>query len=106
MKSLLLIFFAILLSPSIPRASGLDFVYAVEKDKYIHFTAGVAISHGSYPFFRKYLKNKDGAWIYSFSLALLAGAAKELYDLDKTGFDPADLAAATLGGLTIIAVRF
>ena len=88
------------------RAGFADFPDEIGKDKYIHFAAGVIISHAAYPVFRKYLKDKDKAWIYSFSMAVLASVGKELYDIDKTGFDIGDLAAGTLGGITIVTVRF
>nr|MDA3792966.1 hypothetical protein [Elusimicrobiota bacterium] len=81
-------------------------INSIEKDKYIHFAAGVSISHGSYPVFRKFLRNKENAWIYSFSSVVLISTAKELYDMRDTYFDWEDLLAGTLGGVTIIIVKF
>jgi len=76
------------------------------KDKYVHFCAGTVISHGSYPLFRKYLKNKDDAWLYSLGLAVLASTVKELHDRNTTGFSATDLFAGAAGGATIVVVKF
>jgi len=83
-----------------------DDLSSLEKDKYIHFSAGVVISHVSYPIFRKKLKNKNRAWIYSFSLAVFASTLKELHDMKETEFNSKDLLAGVLGGLTILVVKF
>src|SRR3989339_1270590 len=82
------------------RADVFDKLSSGDKDKYVHFCAGTVISHGSYPFFRKYLKKKDDAWIYSLGLAVLAGVSKELYDARTTGFSFGDLFSAAAGGAT------
>ena len=83
-----------------------DSLSSAGKDKYVHFCAGTLVSHGSYPLFRKYLKNKDSAWLYSFGLAVLASAGKELYDKRTTGFSGSDLFAGAAGGATILVVKF
>ena len=89
----------------ISRASGFDPLASIGKDKYMHFSAGVVISHASYPFFKRYVNEKH-AWMYSFSLSVLTGIGKEIYDIPRTGFDMGDLAATALGGLTIVVVEF
>ncbi|MFW6134123.1 MAG: hypothetical protein ACOC5R_00945 [Elusimicrobiota bacterium] len=84
------------------RADIFDDISSIEKDKYIHFSAGAAISHISYPLFKRY-KNKRHAMYYSFSTAVLFSLGKEFYD-DK--FSWGDLAFGSLGALTIIVVEF
>lgn len=88
------------------RADIFDSLSSADKDKYVHFCAGTVLSHGSYPLFRKYVKNKDHAWLYSLGLAVVASAAKELRDSKTTGFSVSDLLAGTLGGATILVVKF
>jgi hypothetical protein len=78
----------------------------IEKDKYMHFAAGVVISHVSYPVFLAMTDDKTSALWYSIGLTVLAGVGKELYDQRTTEFDGGDLAASVLGGLTIIVVKF
>jgi TRAP-type uncharacterized transport system fused permease subunit len=104
----LLLFLILLLNSltSISFSSISDDISAVNKDKYIHFSAGVLISHLSYPFFKKYRKTKKNTWFYSFSLAVIASIGKEVYDKNRTGFNYSDILAGTLGGLTIAVVDF
>ncbi|OGR99460.1 MAG: hypothetical protein A2016_07530 [Elusimicrobia bacterium GWF2_62_30] len=83
-----------------------DSLSSADKDKYVHFCAGTVLSHVSYPLFKKHIKNKDHAWLYSMGLVLVAGAAKELRDSRTTGFSVSDLFASTLGGATILVVKF
>ena len=83
-----------------------DDLSSLEKDTYAHFSAGVVISHISYPFFKKHLDDKNKAAIYSLSLAVVMSLSKEIYDINRTGFDVGDLVAGTLGGSTIFAVKF
>jgi len=88
------------------RADVFDTLSSADKDKYVHFCAGTVISHGSYPLFRKYLKNKDHAWLYSLGLAALASIGKELYDSKTTGFNASDMLVGIAGGATIVVVKF
>ncbi|MGM0442255.1 MAG: hypothetical protein ACQEQC_07535 [Elusimicrobiota bacterium] len=90
-----------------PKNSGAVFntLSSLKKDKYVHFSAGVLVSHGSYPFFKKHV-SKDDAWMYSMLLSITAGLGKEIYDIPRTGFNWADLAATSIGGSTIIVVQF
>ncbi|PKM98600.1 MAG: hypothetical protein CVU79_01690 [Elusimicrobia bacterium HGW-Elusimicrobia-3] len=88
------------------RADVFDSLASADKDKYVHFCAGTVLSHASYPFFRKRLKNKDSAWLYSLGLALLFSAGKELHDSRSTGFSGTDLLAGAAGGATIVVVKF
>ena len=103
LKIIIVLFF--LMSSGVSRASFFDPFFSIEKDKYMHFSAGVLISHASYPFFKRYV-NEKRAWLYSFSLAVLTGIGKEIYDIPRTGFDMGDLAATALGGITIVVVEF
>jgi hypothetical protein len=79
---------------------------SLDKDTYVHFGAGVLISHVSYPLFLHYTNNKTSAMWYSLGLTVLLGVAKEAYDADRTGFNGGDLAATALGGCTIVVVTF
>ena len=88
------------------HAGAFDSFSSAGKDKYVHFCAGTLISHGSYPLFRGYLKNKESAWLYSLGLAVLASAGKELSDSRTTGFSGSDMLAGIAGGATIVVVRF
>ncbi len=92
---------------SFPRPSGavFDTLASLEKDKYVHFSAGVLISHGSYPVFKNYV-NEDKAFLYSVGLTVAAGLGKEIYDVPRTGFNWADLVATSLGGASIVVVKF
>jgi len=83
-----------------------DDLSSLGKDKYVHFSAGVVISHISYPFFKKHLDSENKAAIYSLSLAVIMSLSKEIYDINGTGFDVGDLIAGTLGGSTIFVVKF
>lgn len=79
---------------------------SLDKDKYVHFGAGVLISHVSYPLFLHATHNKASAMWYSLGLTVLLGVAKEASDAGRTGFDGGDLAATVLGGCTIVVVTF
>lgn len=88
------------------RADIFDSLSSAEKDKYVHFSAGVVISHASYPVFKSVLKKKEHAWLYAWGLSIAAGVAKEMHDKKTTGFSTSDLAATVLGGATIVVVKF
>ena len=105
-KCVLLIFILIFFITVHSYSNIFDNLSSAEKDKYVHFTSGVIISHTSYPFFKKYLTKKGNAWLYSFSLAFLASLGKEIYDINRTGFNCSDLLAGALGGITIVVVTF
>lgn len=106
MKKITLWLFLTAFTAGNARAGIFDSLSYAGKDKYVHFCAGTVISHGSYPVFRKYLKNKDSAWIYSLGLAALASLGKELHDGRTTGFSGSDLFAGLAGGATILVVKF
>jgi len=88
------------------RADIFDRLSSADKDKYVHFSAGVVISHASYPVFKRVLKKKEHAWLYAWGLSIAASVAKEMHDKKTTGFSTSDLAAGVLGGATIVAVKF
>jgi len=79
---------------------------SLDKDKYVHFGAGVLLSHVSYPIFKKYVHDRKKAMWYSILFTAAVATGKEVYDSRKTVFDGGDLAASTLGGLTIVVVEF
>ncbi len=106
MKRIILGLFLTIVMTDAARADVFGAFSSLGKDKYVNFCAGTLISHGSYPLFRKVLKNKDDAWLYSLGLAVLAGVGKELNDKKTTGFSATDLFAGFAGGATILVVKF
>lgn len=83
-----------------------DQLSSLDKDAYVHFGAGVLVSHASYPVFLKYTHDRKKAMWYSLGLTLLLGTAKEVYDEKTTGFSGSDLAFDVLGGCTLVVVAF
>ena len=81
------------------------FLNDIDKDKYMHFSAGVVISHAAYPLYKRVLRKRP-AWFYAFGTAVAVSVIKEACDSGDTGFDVEDLAYGALGGLTIIVVKF
>lgn len=106
MKTLFLAFLIVTAAAGSARADIFDTLSSADKDKYVHFCAGTAISHVSYPLFRRILKRKDHAWLYSFGLAAAAGIAKEMRDKKTTGFSGSDLLYGVAGAATIVVVKF
>ncbi|OGS33786.1 MAG: hypothetical protein A2293_14565 [Elusimicrobia bacterium RIFOXYB2_FULL_49_7] len=107
MRPIVLLLVSILLLPSHALGGNVfDDLSSLEKDAYVHFSAGVLISHTSYPFFKKHLRDNKKAMWRSLLLTAILSTAKELYDRDKTGFNTTDLAAGILGGCTILVVSF
>ena len=105
-KIFVLVSFIISFSYSCSFADIFDDLASLEKDKYVHFSAGVVISHISYPFFKKFQEDSKKAMFYSFSLTLLICTGKELYDIRTTGFDVSDLFAGVIGGSSLFLIRF
>jgi uncharacterized protein YfiM (DUF2279 family) len=73
-----------------------------QKDKQLHFTAGNIA--GATGYFWSYHKHHDKkrAMITGVATAFAAGIVKEFYDASQGGYvDFEDIAATTLGGLTI-----
>jgi hypothetical protein len=66
-----------------------------QTDKEFHFYAGAITSSITYSL----VKEKKGAFWYAVGSGVLIGTAKELYDINKSGFDKKDLAATILGGI-------
>lgn len=93
-------------APVCPAADIFDQLSSLDKDAYIHFGAGVLVSHASYPVFLKYTRDRRKAMWYSLGLTVLLGAAKEAYDTRTTGFSGGDLAFDVLGGCTLVVVAF
>ena len=73
-----------------------------EKDKQMHFTAGVLTSTFTYDYVYRKTNNKKKALIYSVASAILVGSLKELADSSQKGnsFDTRDLLATTYGGIS------
>ena len=75
----------------------------IEKDKQLHFAAGVIASSAGYTYVYTKTKNKKKATIAGIGTALLAGTIKEWVDSrqPKNKFDKKDLAATAIGGITV-----
>ena len=75
----------------------------IEQDKQLHFAAGVAASSFGYNYVFEKTQDKTKATLAGVGLAILAGTIKETIDSQQYGnkFDIEDLAATTLGGITI-----
>ena len=73
-----------------------------QKDKQLHFTAGILASSLGYKWSYDRHKNKKKAIIAGVCSSLAVGLVKELYDSRTRGtVELGDVAATTLGGLTI-----
>ncbi len=96
----LFLFFTFGISPAC--AGVLD---SIEKDKYMHFSVSVLISHSTYPAFKHVFHTKS-PWLYAFGTSLLFNLAKEVSDIGGTGFNVGDLAFGAAGGITIVVVEF
>ena len=75
----------------------------IAKDKQLHFAAGMIASSTGYGYVWNRTKDKKKALIAGIGTAILAGTAKEILDSRQINnkFDVNDLAATTLGGITI-----
>ena len=95
MKKLCVIFL-IVLSVSVASAQ-------IEQDKQLHFLAGGLASSYGYTYIYGKTQDKKKATLAGIGLAILAGTIKETIDSQQYGnkFDIEDLAATTLGGITI-----
>jgi|TARA_B110000914_G_scaffold206847_1_gene203020 uncharacterized protein YfiM (DUF2279 family) len=73
-----------------------------QKDKQLHFTAGTIAGSLGYKWSYDKHKNKKKAFIAGVCSSFAVGLVKELYD-SRTGgtVEIGDVAATTLGGLTI-----
>ena len=73
-----------------------------QKDKQLHFTAGAIAGGLGYAWSYDKHKNKKKAFIAGVCSSFAVGFVKELYD-SRTGgtVESRDVAATTLGGLTI-----
>jgi len=75
----------------------------IEQDKQMHFMAGSLASGFGYTYVFEKTQNKKKATLAGIGLAILAGTIKETIDSHQRNdkFDIGDLAATTLGGITI-----
>ena len=72
-----------------------------QQDKVKHFVAGGLVSAATYEFTYKLTNNRKKAFWYGLGAGTIAGVGKEVYDINRTGFDHKDLAATIAGSLTI-----
>jgi uncharacterized protein YfiM (DUF2279 family) len=75
----------------------------IEQDKQMHFMAGSLASGFGYTYVFEKTEDKKKATLAGIGLAILAGTVKETIDSQQKNdkFDLGDLAATTLGGITI-----
>jgi hypothetical protein len=75
----------------------------IKKDKLLHFYAGAFLSGASSLVYinSTYKPTLKGKIFISFGSALAVGLAKEIYDINRTGFSVADLGATVLGAVPI-----
>ena len=75
----------------------------IEQDKQLHFLAGGLASSYGYTYVYDKTQDKKKATLAGIGLAIIAGTIKETIDSSQPGnkFDVEDLAATTLGGITI-----
>jgi glucose uptake protein GlcU len=72
----------------------------IEKDKAMHFSAGMVVSTLAYTMAYDVTKNKKKAFLISTGSTIVIGSLKEFADTQSNGkFDSKDLMATTLGGL-------
>ncbi len=74
-----------------------------EKDKQLHFAAGVVVSFISYEWALKTWEDKNKAVAFSIGMGILAGVAKETIDHQSppNRFDDRDVLATTMGSVSI-----
>ena len=75
----------------------------IAHDKKQHYAAGVLTSSVTYAYVYTKTKNKKKAAIYSIISAVVVGSLKEAADSRQPNnrFDPNDLLATTLGGISV-----
>ena len=75
----------------------------IEQDKQLHFLAGGLASSYGYTYVFDKTQDKTKATFAGIGLAILAGTIKETIDSrqPRNKFDLEDLAATTLGGITV-----
>ena len=91
-----ILYVLIVLSVSVANAQ-------IEQDKQLHFLAGGLASSYGYTYVYDKTQDKKKATLAGIGLAILAGTIKETIDSQQKNdkFDVGDLAATTLGGITI-----
>ena len=75
----------------------------IPRDKQLHFAAGAIASGAGYTYVWQKTKDNKKAFLAGIGTSILAGTLKELVDStqDNNYFDTKDLAATTLGGITV-----
>jgi len=75
----------------------------IQKDKQLHFAAGVVSGAFGYEYVYSITKDKKKAFVGGILTSVLTGVAKEAYDSTnpKNKFDFKDLTATTLGGISV-----
>jgi len=75
----------------------------IAHDKKQHYAAGVLTSSVTYAYVYTKTNNKKKAAIYSIASAVVIGTLKEVSDSRQPNnrFDPNDLLATTLGGISV-----
>lgn len=74
----------------------------IDKDKQLHFAAGVLIGGATNAIVYGKTKNKTKAFIWGVAVSSVAAITKEVYDeYSYGGFDTMDLGATVLGGIVV-----
>ena len=75
----------------------------IAPDKQLHYAAGVVSGAVGYELIYRITKDKKKARWGGYATSILAGTLKEVIDSQQLGnrFDPNDLLATTLGGITV-----
>lgn len=76
-----------------------------QTDKILHFSAGFGVSGITYEFTNKLTNNQNKAFWYSLGAGTIVAVGKEVYDINRTGFDNKDLAYTIIGSITINILR-
>ena len=80
--------------------------FAVAQDKQLHMGACYVISSFTSALVYRKTKDKTKATVYGFSVAMLAGVIKEVYDINNGHSDMNDILANTIGAsLGVVTIR-
>lgn len=96
MKKLLLLITCMLTTTMVSQS------FVQQKDKHLHFIAGNIAGAVGYTWSYQKHQDKKRAQITGICTAFAAGVLKEWYDANQGGYvEHADVAATTLGGITV-----
>ena len=80
--------------------------FALAQDKQLHMGACYVVSSFTSALVYRKTKDKTKATVYGFSVAMLAGVIKEVYDINNGHSDMNDILANTIGtSLGVVTIR-